>query len=389
LTGAGARILVAAAFTLCAGSLTAQQSKEKEAELRELRGRIDRLKKELDAAESSRAQAADQLRESETAISDANRRLRELAADRNRTQAELARIAAETQALREDLDARQRQLARLAQARYTEGERGFLRVLLSGEDPHRVARALVYQSYLSRAQAQMIEQARDDLARLAALAGSAREKQAVLTEIESKSRTERDALRARAAERRQVLARASGQIQRNRKDLATAQQNEARLARLVQELARAARQAPPSRARPGDAPAVGAFGRLKGQLRVPVRGDLGNAASRASQAASPSPKGIFIRAAEGADVHAIAAGRVVFAEWMRGYGNLLILDHGDGYLSIYGNNESVLKRVGDAVHAGDTVATVGASGGNDTSGLYFELRHQGRAFDPIPWLKPR
>jgi septal ring factor EnvC (AmiA/AmiB activator) len=77
---------------------------------------------------------------------------------------------------------------------------------------------------------------------------------------------------------------------------------------------------------------------------------------------------------------------VVFADWLRGYGNLLIVDHGDDYLSIYANNESVLKRVGDAVHAGDVVATVGASGGNESSGLYFELRHQGRAFDPVPWL---
>ena len=107
------------------------------------------------------------------------------------------------------------------------------------------------------------------------------------------------------------------------------------------------------------------------------------------QAASPSPKGIFVRAPAGAGVQAVAGGRVVFADWMRGYGNLLIVDHGDDYLSIYGNNEAVLKRVGDAVHAGDVVATVGTSGGNESAGLYFELRHQGRAFDPVPWLQSR
>jgi septal ring factor EnvC (AmiA/AmiB activator) len=98
---------------------------------------------------------------------------------------------------------------------------------------------------------------------------------------------------------------------------------------------------------------------------------------------------VFIRAPGGTDVKAIAPGRVVFADWMRGYGNLLILDHGDGYLSIYGNNESVLKRVGDGVHAGDAVATVGASGGGEASGLYFETRFQGRPFDPVPWLHPK
>jgi septal ring factor EnvC (AmiA/AmiB activator) len=107
------------------------------------------------------------------------------------------------------------------------------------------------------------------------------------------------------------------------------------------------------------------------------------------QAASPSPKGVFFRAPEGDEVHAVAAGRVVFADWLRGYGNLLILDHGDDYLSIYANNEAVLRRVGDAVHAGDVVATVGASGGNESAGLYFELRHQGKAFDPVPWMQSR
>jgi septal ring factor EnvC (AmiA/AmiB activator) len=85
-------------------------------------------------------------------------------------------------------------------------------------------------------------------------------------------------------------------------------------------------------------------------------------------------------------VRAVAAGRVVFAEWMRGFGNLMIIDHGQSYLTIYGNNEALLKQVGDAVTAGDAIATVGNSGGNPDSGLYFEIRHQGQAFDPLRWV---
>jgi septal ring factor EnvC (AmiA/AmiB activator) len=122
---------------------------------------------------------------------------------------------------------------------------------------------------------------------------------------------------------------------------------------------------------------------------MPVRGEVANRYGSGTSDRSPSSKGLFFRAPAGTDVRAVAAGRVVFADWMRGYGNLLILDHGDGYLSIYGNNESVLRRVGDQVHAGDAVATVGSSGGNDSSGLYFEARFQGRAFDPLPWLHPK
>jgi septal ring factor EnvC (AmiA/AmiB activator) len=95
---------------------------------------------------------------------------------------------------------------------------------------------------------------------------------------------------------------------------------------------------------------------------------------------------LFIQAPTGREVKAVAPGRVVFADWLRGFGNLLILDHGDGFMSLYGNNETLIGRIGEPVRGGDTVAIVGASGGNTVSGLYFELRHQGRPFDPLGWL---
>ncbi|MBA5608049.1 peptidoglycan DD-metalloendopeptidase family protein [Duganella sp. FT3S] len=147
----------------------------------------------------------------------------------------------------------------------------------------------------------------------------------------------------------------------------------------------------PPAAKPADialAPAApaGAFEALKGQLRAPVAGKLA-AKFGAKRGDGPSWKGVFIRATEGADIHAIAAGRVVFAEWLRGFGNLIIVDHGGQYMSIYGNNQSLLKRAGDIVKAGDAIASAGNSGGNEESGLYFELRHQGRPFDPAGWVR--
>jgi septal ring factor EnvC (AmiA/AmiB activator) len=383
---------LALAALAAAGSVAAQTPREED--LRELRARIDRLKQELAASEGARAEAADELRESETAISEANRRLAELALERERVRAEAAGIAADSARLRADLDRRQATLGRVLFARYTEGERSLPRTLLTGDDPHAIARRLVYESHLARAQGDLIGRARDDLARLAALEAAARERAATLASVETRARAERDTLRAKAAERRQVLARIGDRTRKARTDLATAQRNEARLTRLVEELARAVRPPPPRagavRPDPGaGTPAIGAFGALKGRLRAPVQGELSARFGAHMQAASPSPKGVFFRAPEGGGVRAVAGGRVVFADWMRGYGNLLIVDHGDDYLSIYGNNEAVLKRVGDAVHAGDVVATVGASGGNESAGLYFELRHQGRAFDPVPWMQSR
>ena len=130
----------------------------------------------------------------------------------------------------------------------------------------------------------------------------------------------------------------------------------------------------------------GAFAALRGQLRAPVAGKV-EAKFGTKRGDGPSWKGVFIRAPEGSEVKAIAGGRVVFAEWLRGFGNLIIVDHGGQYMSIYGNNQTLLKRAGDIVKSGDTIASAGNSGGNEESGLYFELRHQGRAFDPATWVK--
>ena len=143
-------------------------------------------------------------------------------------------------------------------------------------------------------------------------------------------------------------------------------------------------------ARPADialAPAApeGAFASLKGRLRAPVSGRVA-ARFGSKRDGGPSWKGVFVKASEGAEVKAVAAGRVVFASWMRGFGNLIIVDHGSEYLSIYGSNQSLLKRVGDAVKGGDQIASAGNTGGGEDSGLYFELRHKGAAFDPASWV---
>jgi murein hydrolase activator len=132
----------------------------------------------------------------------------------------------------------------------------------------------------------------------------------------------------------------------------------------------------------------GAFASLRGQMRLPVKGVLA-ARFGSKRADGPSWKGLFIRAAEGAEIRAVASGRVVFAEWLRGFGNLIIVDHGSQYMTIYGNNHALFKQAGDLIKVGDTIASVGNSGGNEQSGLYFEMRHQGRAFDPLGWVTTR
>jgi len=130
----------------------------------------------------------------------------------------------------------------------------------------------------------------------------------------------------------------------------------------------------------------GAFESLRGRLPAPISGRIA-ARFGAKRGDGPTWRGMFIKAPEGTDVRAIAAGRIVFADWMRGYGNLIIINHGGEYLSIYGNNQTLMKHAGDAVKPGDVIASAGNTGGNEESGLYFELRHLGKAFDPAGWIK--
>jgi septal ring factor EnvC (AmiA/AmiB activator) len=356
-----------------------------------LRSRLDRLRTEIAGAEENRAEARDQLRESERAISEANRLLRRQATDRGRLRSDLQRLRSQKHAVEADIAARQQHLGLLLTSRYLHGEPGALQVLLSGVDPNRATRDLHYLGYISRAQAGLIRSLRGSLLSLREVEISTREASAAMATNEGEQRAGRARLLAQQSERRSVLARVSEKIREQRRQVKSLERDQARLGRLVVELTRVIAAAPPGRTRrneripEGGAPER-AFASLKGSMRLPIRGELISRYGTPRSEGGPKWKGLFIRAPSGQEVRAVASGRVVYADWMRGFGNLLILDHGRGYLTIYGNNEAVLKSVGEAVRTGDSVATAGGSGGGEESGLYFEMRHEGRAFDPLKWI---
>jgi septal ring factor EnvC (AmiA/AmiB activator) len=247
---------------------------------------------------------------------------------------------------------------------------------------------------------------RDSLAEKRQLAATQRERTAELAEIAHKQEDQRATLLARQKQRQAVLAQVADQIKSQRREIDTLRRNDQRLGRLIDELAKVVVK-PDRRKRAGKPPAQaqgrpamrdegldpaaadGAFARLRGKLAAPVRGAPVNRFGTPRAEGGAPWKGLFIRAGEGGEVHAVAAGQVVYADWLRGFGNLLIIDHGDDFLSIYGNNQALLREPGDSVAAGEAIATVGNSGGNPESGLYFELRHQGRPFDPLRWVRFR
>jgi murein hydrolase activator len=280
--------------------------------------------------------------------------------------ADSARLGAQRQALEQRLAAQQQAVERMLVARYAGGAPDAVRIALSGDDPGALGRRLQYAADLSRAAAALIASYREGLRRLAQLAEEAQAKRARLGELEDARRADRGRLVKERKEKQRVLASLGSELRRGRKEIKVLKVDEARLARLVAELARVVPSAPSDEK----------FSRLRGRLRLPVRGELTGRFG-----------GLFIRAPEGQPVRAVARGRVVYADWMRGFGNLLIVDHGENYLSIYANNEALLKQVGDVVEGGEPLAVTGSSGGNEETGLYFEMRHLGRPFDPRHWVQ--
>jgi septal ring factor EnvC (AmiA/AmiB activator) len=231
----------------------------------------------------------------------------------------------------------------------------------------------------------VIESHRAGLAEVASLRVQSEDRARETRQIEAQQRADRERILAERRERRQVLDRMRREALSASEEMRALVEDEQKLALVVERIGAilverpgAGYDSPGASAAPASAVT---FSTLRGKLIAPV-GELLPAGRTPT-----ARKGIFLRAREGEAVRAVAAGRVVYADWMRGLGNLLILDHGEAYLSIYGNNESLLRQPGDSVLAGETVATVGASGGSQESGLYFELRHLGVAFDPLRWLK--
>jgi septal ring factor EnvC (AmiA/AmiB activator) len=381
---------VALLFALAALAVPAQAAPKEE--LEELRGRIGELQKQLADSEESKAEAGDALRESERAVSETNRKLYQLAEQRRQVNAALTKLRSRARTVEADIAAEQATLSNLLYQQYVTGQSDAVKLVLNREDPNEIARQLHYLGYVSRARAELLASLRYNLANLEKLADETRDKSAELRALQNEEASQKRRLENEKAERQRVYSRVSSEIAQSRKQLSTLKRDEERLTRLIERLAKeVARKKPGKRitnqALPSADSGSGPFRKLKGRLRLPVLGELMNRFGSQRKDSGLSWKGLFISAEPGREVKAIAGGRVVYADWLRGFGNLMIVDHGDGYMSLYGNNEALLKQVGDETRAGDTIAAIGNSGGNPDSGLYFELRYQGKPFDPLPWVK--
>lgn len=378
-------------LVLCNPILFSTAYAGRQEELENLREHIAAMQRELEKTSGSKSEAADALRDSERAISNSNRKLAELATQQRAADKKLNELQKQEQLLAGSMAEQRVLLGRLLYQQYLGGKQEHLKLLLNNQNPNQLARDLRYYQYIAHNRANWLTALHDDLAALNVLSMTTRQQRAELTSLRTEQSAQKKILKKEQRARQQVLGNISQQLRQQRREIKRLQHNENRLAQLVDKLAKMLAQ-PKSGSLfhnenlPDNRFDGSPFDQLKGKLALPVKGEVTNRFGMPRPDSTTLWKGLFLRTPAGQSVKAVAAGQVVFADWLRGFGNLLIVDHGKGYMSLYANNETLFKQVGDMLRGGDTIAAVGNSGGNKDSGLYFELRHESKPFDPISWV---
>jgi septal ring factor EnvC (AmiA/AmiB activator) len=354
-----------------------QQAKKK---LDAVRVEIKALAAQRNATTGQRGDAAHTLREKEVALAAVARDVHALDGKLAEQQARFDQLNADRARLEIALKSQREALAALLRSAYALGHNEELKLLLQQDDVAAIARVLAYHRYFQRAQVGQIDKLRGDLKQLADVQDSIVVATRELTSTRDARNAESGRLDTERSERAQLVAAIDAKLKDQGARIAALGKDETALTQLLEQLRDVFADIPKQLA--GEAP----FASARGKLAWPLKGKVVTAFGAADESGRRS-SGVLFAAKVGAAVHAIAHGRVVFADWMRGYGLLIIVDHGDGYLSLYGCNETLLKDVGDWVDAGETIATSGASGGQKTPGLYFELRAKGQPVDPRGWLR--
>ena len=427
------RALILLALSCLLTPAFADERAQTQQQLDATRQDIAELKKTLGKLQEEKAGVQKDLKATETDIGNLEKQVEALQQQLKKTEGELERLDTEKKKLQSARVEQQRLIAIQARSAYQNGREEYLKLLLNQQNPEKFARTLTYYDYLSKARLEQLRAFNDTLRQLAGVERDIGSQQAQLLAQRADLDTRRQALEVERGKRREVLAKLNGDVKDRDQKLRAREQDQADLSKVLktieETLARQAREAEEARqkallaaqeaeqrrqreaaaaaAREAPTPAPqapraptgpmvsssgesfgGAFASARGKLPWPVDGRL---LARFGETRGDDVRtkwdGVMISASAGSQVHAVHGGRVVFADWLRGAGLLVILDHGNGYLSLYGHNQTLLKSAGDVVKAGDAIATVGTSGGQSTPALYFAIRQQGKPTDPSQWCR--
>ncbi len=416
-------ILLSCAFTV---AVAADQRAQTKQEIAQAAKDIAELKKQLSKIQQEKSSAEQALKKTETEIGELEKQVDDLQQQEKKTEQELDLLDKQKKKLHSSRLDQQKLIAIQARAAYQAGQQEPLRLLLNQQQPEKFSRNLTYYQYIGKARQQQINQFNETIRQITNISAQITEQQNNLAEQRASLLSKQESLKTLRKQRQQKVASLSQQQRKETQSLNTRQADqaalnkvlqtiEATLARQAQEAREAERkrqrliaeqqrqqaeqlldkQPQPVAGKQPQSPMVstaithngGKFTTVRGKLPWPVNGRL--IARFGSPRGDTRSKwdGVLISSQAGTQVRAIHPGRVVFADWLRGAGLLVIVDHGDGYLSLYGHNQSILSRPGDMVQTGQAISTVGNTGGQDQAALYFAIRQKGKPADPTQWCR--
>jgi septal ring factor EnvC (AmiA/AmiB activator) len=374
--------VVAVIVSACVlGSAAIVSAEEDAAKLKRLRGRIQTLQTQLNKTVHKRDSEREEVRQLENRIGSRIRTLRQLDARLKDEAKRLRDLQAQRAAAQNDLGYQTKGLEAQVQAAYAMGRDSYFKLLLNQDDPASVSRMLVYYRYLNKARVRHIDNIKAGLVKLRQVEDQITRRTRELEALRTTQVEQKQALGVSRTRRTQVLASLNRQVRDQTEEIARLRRDESRLERLLEQLQEYLADAPV-------VPALKAhFRENKGKLPLPARGKILARYGALKSFGKLRWKGVFLAGRIGQDVISVAHGRVAFADWLRGFGLLLILEHGDGYMTLYGHNQSLYAQVGDWVQPGQVVASMGNTGDAPQAGVYFEIRQRGQPRDPLKWCR--
>ena len=370
-------VLAALLLLPCLAFATAETDNKKQLSL--LRERMKRVEKNLAHNQQSKTQEQKVLRKIEKKLGAASKKLRQLTGQLNDKKKVVKGLKKQKSSLQQAISEQKSILAEQLRSAYMMGKQQRVKMLLNQQQPDRMSRVMQYYDYFNQARINSVKVLDEDIQQLQVVEQELQHEQNELTAFIASQREQSKSLKADKKQRKKLLLSLAKKIKSSAQTLTELKENEKRLTSLLVSIQQAINDIPVSRQQ--NKP----FKSQKGKLHWPVKGRLWKRFGSARK--SGRYDGVVISAREGSSIKSISHGRVVYADWLRGYGLLIIVDHGANYLSLYAFNESLYKDVGDWVNTGESIATVGLSGGQSKPGLYFSIRKKGKPVNPTRWCR--
>ena len=367
--------LVIGPFAIAADKATSEK------QLKSVLRKIDKLKQAIDVKEDSKSQYIKQLKSIEGDIGKLGQKIRLLGKEIGSKKSELKSLRATRLEHQRQLSRENEYLAEQVYAAFTLGRQEKVKLLFSQQDPQKLQRNLVYYQYFSNARVDLINAVQGNIDKIIETEQLIQQARLDLEKNQQALNEQKKQLDQDLGKRKIIISSLDKQLKEQGGNLSRLTDEAAQLQNLIKSIEKLFLDAPESEI------SRKSFAKLKGKLAWPLKGKLRKLFGRTKPQSDLRWQGVKIEAASGSHVMAVSHGRVAFADWLRGLGNLIIIDHGNSYLSLYGHNESLFKTAGEWVEAGDVISSVGSSGGEQKAGLYFEIRKKGKPQNPTRWCK--